>query len=434
MSRLTVLAVTLFSSLALAANRQTTGGGGCCTLLFIGLFIYIFRAGGADWLRAIGAAIFPGIFGWFIWRDRELGTGSRWFALITACFQLFTFLLALILPLLLRGGAFDSVMKNPGSIISDTPKPTDVADRPEDESLGLHPVSLIMSDPIGAKVFVNGEDRGKTPLETPLAAGARNEVKVELSGYFPARQDRNPNARERLTLNFTLKPAARLKVTSEPPGARVLVAGAGGEMSRVLEHTPGVAEPLELGEVDVLVLLDGYQLVRQKVTLAVGENALDVTLVQGVKLAVESTPDKAEILVDGQWAGLTPADVFIAPKGKHTVEVKKDSWATAKKVFTSVSKPTSWTVKLVDTDRVRAQTIVSRARARYDKVNRALEKVQAKLETMPSSPAKLERQLVSLEREMEKAATELEKAEFELKSIVDARNLGQPPPKPDPDK
>jgi hypothetical protein len=417
----------LFSSLALAANRQTTGGGGCCTLIFLGLFIYIYRAGGADWARAIGAAIFPGVFGWFIWRDRDLGTGSRWFALITASLHVFSFVVGLVLSLALRAGAFNGLLNIPNPIASDTSKPsTDLGDRPEDESLGLHPVSLIMSDPIGAKVFVNGEARGKTPLETPLAAGQRNEVKVELSGYFPATQDRSPNARERLTFNFTLKPAARLKVTSEPPGARVL-----SSMNEVLKHTPGVAEPLEVGETEVLVFLEGYQPSRQKMTLPVGESTLDVTLTPGEKLTVNSTPDKAEIYVDGLWAGITPADVYVAPKGKHTVEVKKESWATAKKVFTQVSKPTTFNVKLVDTDRVRAQAIVARARARYDKVNRALEKVQAKLEQMPSSPGKLERQLVALERDMEKAATELEKADADLKSIVDARNVGQPPPPPE---
>lgn len=410
------------SGLALAAANRGSSGSACCTLIFVGLFLYIYRSGGADWLRCLGAVLFPGVFGWFIWRDRELGTGSRWVALIFASLHAFSLLSGVVIFILVKGGALDRMLLPNLPFTSDAPgKPVDLTNVPEDKSLGLHPASSIITDPPGAKVFVNGQERGKTPLETPLAAGERNEVKVELADFFPATQFRSPNAREHLDVSFTLKAAARLKVSSEPPGARVLAG-----TKEVLARTPGNTAPLDLGETEILVLLDGYQAHRQTVRLPTGDTALEVSLTPGVKLAVTSTPDQADIFVDGAWLGLTPADVFVAPKGKHAVEVKKDTWAPAKKVFASVTRPVSFAPKLVDTGRVRAQQAVTREQARYDEVNQALEKLQWKIEHMEYPPDSLERQRAALERDMEKAAGALERAEAALKAVEEMRGLPSP--------
>lgn len=421
MLRLVVLATTLLSGPALAASNQTNGGG-CCTVFFILLFVYIFRSGGADWLRSIGAAAIPGIFGWFIWRDRALGTGSRWVALIFGSLQVFFFLLGVLGALLMP-----AMLARVNPLAAEPSKPIDLSKIPEDESLGLHPLSTITSDPPGAKVFVNGQERGKTPLETPLAAGQANEVRVELAGYFPGTQAQMPNAREHLTFAFILKASAQLKVTSEPPGARVL-----SGTSQLIERTPGTALNLEVGEAEIVVLLDGYQPLRQKLSLATGETLLEVALLPGVKISVATTPDKADLFVDGAWVGLTPRDVFVAPKGKHTLEVKKEPFAPVKKVFASVSKPSTFTVKLVDTGRVEARQTLARARVRYDKVNLALEKIQYKVEHTYTVPPRLERERDALERDMEKAAGALEQAEAALKAIEESRPAEPPPPETDP--
>ena len=425
MSRLPFLAVTLYSGLALAAGQyQRTSGGGCCSLILFGLFVYVYSSGGAGWLLSIGTAAFPGIFGWFIWRNRDVTLGVRITALVMASLHAFFFVLGIGLVLFASSGAFGRMMQKAGvekPPAEGTTTPVDLTNVPEDPALGLHPSSTITTDPPGAQVFVDGKERGRTPLDTPLAAGARNEVKVELADYFPALQYRSPNAREHLDVSFTLKPAASLKVTSTPPGAHVLAA-----MKEVLPRTPGKTGLIDTGETEILVLLDGYQAHRETVTLPQGETVLDVTLEPGVKLSVSSTPDKSDIFVDGAWLGVTPAEVFVAPRGKHTVEVKKETWAPAKKVFPSVAKPAVFVAKLVDTDRVRAQQAVAKARSRYDKVNQTLEKLQWKIEHMANPPESLERQRVTLDRDMEKAAGVLERAEAELKSIEEMRGVTPP--------
>ncbi len=419
MLRFAVLASTMFSSLALAAatDVQTrAGGSSCCSLVISGLFIFIYRAGGTDWLRSIGAALFPMLFGWFIWRDRELGTGARWTSLIFASLQLFVFLAALVLAL-----AAPALLRNMNPVAVAEPTPIDVSNLPEDPSLGLHPVATISSDPAGAKVFINGEEKGKTPLQAPLNAGERNKVKVELAGYFTDEQVGSPNAREQLLMHFTLKSAATVSVTSEPPGARVMAA-----RQEVLSRTPGTTPPLEVGDTELLVLLPGHQAVRQQHVLAAGDSKLHFVLEPGVKIAVTSEPAQADLFLNGQWLGLTPADVYVAPKGKQTLEVKKEGWAIAKKVFASVSKPTVFKVKLVDTERVAAVGAVSRARSRYDKIDAELEKVQARLAKSTNPLPALEQKRLALDREMVKAATALEQADAKLRAVDELR--GRPPP------
>ena len=404
---------------------RSGGGGGCCSLFFIILFTYIYRSGGTDWVRSIAASMFPGIFGWFIWRDRELGAGARWTAVIMASLHVFFFLLGITLAL-----AAPTILRkmNPvATITEEKPSPPiDLSNIPEDPSLGLHPPAFITSDPLGAMVTVNGEQRGKTPIDTPLNAGQRNEVKVELAGYFPDSQFPSPNARERINLNFTLKSAARLKVSTEPEGARVLIA-----QKEVLARTPGLSEPLESGSSEMLVLLAGHQAHFQTLELTPGETELAVKLEPGVKIAVTSIPDQADVFVDGRWLGVTPTDVYVSPKGKHTLEVKKESWAPAKKLYTSVPRPTAFVAKLVDTERVAAQQAVNRARARYDKVNATLEKLQFKIEHLEFPPAKLEKQRTQMEQDMEKAAIALEQAEAALRTVEEARGPAPAPKEED---
>lgn len=417
MARLIGLCITLTATAALAASSRDTGGVGCCSLIFPALFVWVYRSGGVDWGRSIGTALVPGIFGWFIWRDREVTTGARVLALVTAGFQVFSIVLGILLALFARQLVLHYAPQlMPGQPPSGYSKPVDLDAVAEDPSLGLHPPAKIDSDPPGAKVFVNGEARGVTPLETPLSAGERNEVRVELDGYFPATQTRSPNARERLDLRFTLQAAARLDVTTEPAGARVLVG-----KKEVLRQTPGLTTPLELGDAEVLLLRPGSAPALHRLQLAAGTTPLEVTLSPGVKLSVTSTPDQADVLVDGQWLGQTPLDVYVAPKGKHTVEVQKEPFAPARRLFTGLAAPSRFDVKLVDTERLTATKAVATARARYDRLNDALEKLQEKYERMEHPPAKLERQLTGLEREMERSATALEEAEARLKELVESR-------------
>lgn len=419
MARLIGLFITLTATVALAATDRQGGGFGCCSLFFSILIYRYYRSGGVDWPLAVGATWVPGVFGWFIWRERGYASGPRTVALVFAALQALALVVGLV-GALFAGQAARAALKRlePTESLS---KPVDLSTVPEDPGLGLHPPANLVTDPPGAKVFVDGKLRGVTPLETELTAGQRQELRVELDGYFPVRVDLAPNARERVEKRFTLQAAARLEVKTEPPGARVFVG-----RKLVLEKTPGLTGPLEAGEAEVLVLRDGAVPVAQRLTLEVGTRPLELALPSGVKVSVTSTPADAELFVDGQWVGQTPADVFVSPKGKHTLELEKEPFARAKRPLASVTKPTRVDVVLIDTERLAAAKAVDRARARYDKLNDTLEKLQDKFEHTAHPSAKQERQLDALDKEMARAATALEEAEAHLRELLEARAKDQP--------
>ena len=287
---------------------------------------------------------------------------------------------------------------------------------PPEPAPASSPVAFVTTEPPGAAVTVNGQKRGSSPVESPLVAGRANTIRAELDGYLPMEVSRTPNGYERLLVSLPLKAAARLVVKSEPPGARVLA-----NRTEVLAKTPGTTSPLAVGEVDVLVLLDGFQAQRRTLTLPAGETSLELTLARGVKLAVTSTPAQADILLDGAWVGTTPSDVYLPPKGRHTVEVKKDGWGPVRKLFVNPNAAGSLDAKLEEVDLAAARKAVERAQARHDTLSAALQKVQAQVEQVHFVPEALERRKEQLERDVDQAASALDQAERELENLEAAR-------------
>jgi hypothetical protein len=426
-ARLVFLAALLSASVAFAASDVATRGGpgGCCTLLLWIIWLRVYRSGGVDWPLAIGATVFPGVLGWFVWRNREHGNGARWLGLITASLHAFFFLLGVVLALFLPSYLKRAAAAAEGGVPSFS-KPVDLSQVKEDPSLGLHPPAHITTNPTGAVVFIDGEKRGVTPLETPLAAGAQNQLKLELPGYFPVNTTRSPNARERLDLSFTLQPAGQLEVVTEPPGARVFAG-----RKKVLDASPGHTALLELGEVELLVIADGCLPLHETRTITQGTSSWNVALERGVPITLEAKPLEGEVFLDGQWIGETPLSFAVPSTGKHQLEVRRETWSTWTKKLEKLKKPARFTAVLVDADRVKAEATAKRTRAAYARAEAALNQVQEKLDRALNPSPSLERQRVALERDMEKAAGDLEKAEARLRAVVEARERGLPPPDPE---
>lgn len=423
MNRFIPLMCALTATAAVAADDAARRGGpGCCSLILFIIWVRVYRSGGVNWPLTIGATFFPGICGWFIWKNREHGDGARWLAFISASLHAFFFLAgvlaAIFLPAYLKRAAAAAEAGVPSFS-----KPVDLSQVKEDPTLGLHPPAHITTDPQGAVVFIDGEKRGVTPLDTTLSAGAQNQLKLELPGYFPVNTTRSPNARERLDLSFTLQAAGQLEVVTEPPGARVFAA-----RKEVLKASPGKTALLELGEVELLVMADGYLPHHETRTITQGSEAWTVALERGVPITLKATPLEGEVYLDGKWLGETPLSLAVPSTGKHTLEVRRETWSTWTKKLEKLKKPASFTAVLVDADRVKAEAAAKRARAAYARAEAVLNKVQEKIDRALNPSPSLERQRVALERDMEKAAGDLEKAEARLRSVVEARERGLPPP------
>ena len=179
----------------------------------------------------------------------------------------------------------------------------------------------ISSQPSGAKVLLNAELVGETPLlNFPVEAG-EHSLTIQAPRYLPLQQPLSVVGREiQQQLDLVLEPAwADISVDSDPAGAAILVAG------ETLGTTPAVVE-----------ILQGEQQLRlSKVGFAPWETILDVVPGVPQRLAIvklqpaagvmqlSSVPSGANVTVDGEFQGQTPLTLEISPDQTHRLSVFK---------------------------------------------------------------------------------------------------------------
>ncbi len=137
---------------------------------------------------------------------------------------------------------------------------------------GLPARLKVVSTPEQARVFLDGDYQGKTPLSLSSVVAGSHELRVELAGYKPVTRKvslaNGGEATEEFALASTL---GRLEVATTPPGVKISLDGKGvgttrsqGDASRsqilALENIPA-------GEHSVLAHLDGYLDVSRRVTV-----------------------------------------------------------------------------------------------------------------------------------------------------------------------
>ncbi len=186
----------------------------------------------------------------------------------------------------------------------------------------------IDSSPSGAKVYINGAYRGRTPLAIELSAGT-HEVELRLDGYEPYRARVQVRAGQTTRLSPRLAAVVRtgtLFVDSSPQGAEVYVDG-----DRV-GRTP-VRLALNEGTHDVELRLAGYEPYRARVQVRAGQTTrLSPRLAAVVRtgtLEVTSTPEGAEVYVDGTYRGRTRL-LLDLEAGAHDVEVRLGGYSSYK--------------------------------------------------------------------------------------------------------
>jgi TonB family protein len=151
--------------------------------------------------------------------------------------------------------------------------PSPLAPTPETPALppGQAGVLRIESEPSGARVSVNGEAKGRTPLRLPDLPFGSYRVQVEQRGYEPQARAVSLSAGAASgELRFVLaRPTAPTQggadVISTPPGASVSVDG------RPVGTTPLAGLKLKPGKRRLEVALDGHETWTETVDVAAGE-------------------------------------------------------------------------------------------------------------------------------------------------------------------
>jgi TonB family protein len=153
---------------------------------------------------------------------------------------------------------------------------------------------LVESEPAGALVGVNGEERGETPLRLSDLALGTYEVRVERQGFEPqARAVTLSEGAADVALRFVLVRPAPLQgeadIVSTPSGASVSVDG------RAVGTTPITGLRLKAGKRRLQVKLDGHETWTDTVNVAAGERGrVEVRLEPLAQPVAPPTPEPVD--------------------------------------------------------------------------------------------------------------------------------------------
>lgn len=225
----------------------------------------------------------------------------------------------------------------PEPVVQQEPvKPEPVVPQPVAPTTGQITIS---SEPVGATVFVNEEQKGITPLvlsELPLG---KYQLKLQLQGYQDLLQEVDLTAESSsVNLPLTLEKAAAdtgtLVIESVPPGATVIIG------KRAIGTTPKKLANTNVGKYTVILKLEGYHdftgtiRVQKDQTVTLRADLQEIPKPEPVKPVVEEKPPEPEV-VPGQLVTMGP-DVK-APKAIKKTFAKYPEIAKQKKLEGVVS-------------------------------------------------------------------------------------------------
>jgi len=188
----------------------------------------------------------------------------------------------------------------------------------------------IVTEPEGATVAVDGEEKGITPLELELIAGQRELVftrtehtplAVELT--VEAGQDQQPPV-----YRMELAPAT-LKLSSEPVGATVTAGGVYQGRTPVEISLPARTSH------EIRFSAAGYKGANRKLTLAPGEeHELGVTLEPEYgTIFIMATPADATLKIDGKAQDKANGRFRLTTRA-HTIALQSEGYQTKSKTIT----------------------------------------------------------------------------------------------------
>ena len=180
------------------------------------------------------------------------------------------------------------------------------------------------SRPGGAKVYIDGELIGKTPLEDQPVQAGPHRLHMQLARYLPAEQDLLVKGRDiQQQLVVPLEPAwAEVTIDSQPQGALILVDG------EAVDETPAVVEILQ-GEHQLILQKEAYSDWHRELEITASES-LDAgkVILQAAAgtIRLVSVPGHANVTVDGEFRGQTPLTVEVSPAHKHSLSIFKPGY------------------------------------------------------------------------------------------------------------
>ena len=186
-------------------------------------------------------------------------------------------------------------------------------------------IVTITSTPSNAKVYIDGEHVGQTPLENYSLAAGSYELKVNLDGHEdrsgPLIIEEDQLSRADLKLPLLVK-ASTVTIISEPSRATVYID------DEQIGQTPLEDYSLAVGSYNLKVTLDDYENWSDSLIIeSEKHNLIDLKLTPLKKLGtatITSIPSNAEVYLDGEYAGQTPLENYPLEIGNHDFRMTLD--------------------------------------------------------------------------------------------------------------
>ena len=185
----------------------------------------------------------------------------------------------------------------------------------------------IISNEPDVQVFVDGEDKGKAPLTINNLKAGEHIVNARKIRFKAIEQTVHVAAGENAIVSLRMeiappdRPHAALKVQSTVPNAEVFVDGSS------LGRAPVDRNDLDPGKHYISVHKDGFTDFKREIILV--ENQ-PVTLVADLSatgaVRILSTPDGAEVRIDGELVGKTPVQRDGVGAGDHMIELRNKGY------------------------------------------------------------------------------------------------------------
>jgi hypothetical protein len=182
----------------------------------------------------------------------------------------------------------------------------------------------INSNPKGAKVYLDNDYKGETPLELKNVETGQYSLRITLPGYedWTSTVVILPILTVRISTDLTpkeVKEFGAISVNSNPQGARVYLDNA------YKGNTPLNIRDITVGRHKIRIMLSGYEEWTSDITVSssrVARISADLKPQEEYgSISINSVPQGADIYLDDEYKGLTPLNIQNIPVGKYTIKI-----------------------------------------------------------------------------------------------------------------
>jgi len=180
----------------------------------------------------------------------------------------------------------------------------------------------------GARVQIDGVDIGLTPLNGVLVESGDHQMTISKERYLDYRETISVEGRSVVQrYQASLEPAwATVSLSTVPAGADVLVDG------EIFGTTPVNAEILQ-GRRDLTLKLSGHKAWQDDFDVIAGQDftipPVQLEPADGL-VFIRSNPSAASLTIGGDFKGLTPLEVALAPGQNHELTFFKNGYHSKK--------------------------------------------------------------------------------------------------------